>query len=316
MTAQGRVRLDEASSPNSADRCARGGVFGWRAGLSDPRGQDHRSVPGRWLGRRRATHRGRGLSRNGGTRSSSRTARRGGNMAPSCLQGGARRLYAYVCAAAAAGCQPESLSAAQFRSHSIREDRGAGAHSERAGGHTQVPGQDGGGDDLLCQGESRQDQFGNAGQRLDFASHVGDVPDDCGCAVPACALYRHCAGSQRSRRRQCRHHVRQSRRLACAGERRQAAPLAVASRKRMALLPNVPTFAETLPGFSSEAFFAVVAPPKTPAAIVNKINADINEALRQPSSRRVSRRSRPRPSAARRRRPPTICRPRSSAGTR
>jgi tripartite-type tricarboxylate transporter receptor subunit TctC len=57
--------------------------------------------------------------------------------------------------------------------------------------------------------------------------------------------------------------------------------LAVASRKRMASLPNVPTVAETLPGFESEAFYALVAPPKTPAAIVNKINADINEALRQ-----------------------------------
>jgi len=57
--------------------------------------------------------------------------------------------------------------------------------------------------------------------------------------------------------------------------------IAVASPKRMASLPNVPTIAETLPGFESEAFYAVVAPPKTPAAIVNKINADINEALRQ-----------------------------------
>jgi tripartite-type tricarboxylate transporter receptor subunit TctC len=57
--------------------------------------------------------------------------------------------------------------------------------------------------------------------------------------------------------------------------------LAVASRKRMASLPNVPTLAEALPGFESEAFYAIVAPPKTPAAIVNKINADVNEALRQ-----------------------------------
>jgi tripartite-type tricarboxylate transporter receptor subunit TctC len=58
--------------------------------------------------------------------------------------------------------------------------------------------------------------------------------------------------------------------------------LAVASPKRMKAPPNVPAIAETLPGFESEAFFSVVAPPKTPIAIVNKINADINEALRQP----------------------------------
>jgi tripartite-type tricarboxylate transporter receptor subunit TctC len=57
--------------------------------------------------------------------------------------------------------------------------------------------------------------------------------------------------------------------------------VAVASPKRMASLSGVPTMAETLPGFESEAFYAVVAPPKTPAAIVNKINADINEALKQ-----------------------------------
>jgi tripartite-type tricarboxylate transporter receptor subunit TctC len=61
--------------------------------------------------------------------------------------------------------------------------------------------------------------------------------------------------------------------------------LAVASAKRLASLPDVPTVAETLPGFESAAWYAVVAPPKTPAAIANKINADINEALRQPDMR-------------------------------
>jgi tripartite-type tricarboxylate transporter receptor subunit TctC len=40
--------------------------------------------------------------------------------------------------------------------------------------------------------------------------------------------------------------------------------------------------AETLPGFESVAWYAIVAPPKTPKNIVDKVNADVNEALRQP----------------------------------
>jgi tripartite-type tricarboxylate transporter receptor subunit TctC len=57
--------------------------------------------------------------------------------------------------------------------------------------------------------------------------------------------------------------------------------LGVATPKRMASLPVVPTIAETLPGFESAAWFAIVAPPKTPQAVVDKVNADVNEALRQ-----------------------------------
>jgi tripartite-type tricarboxylate transporter receptor subunit TctC len=59
--------------------------------------------------------------------------------------------------------------------------------------------------------------------------------------------------------------------------------LAVATAKPMASLPKVPTVAQTLPGFESVAWYAVVAPPKTPKAITEKINADINEALRDPA---------------------------------
>src|SRR3954466_6050525 len=58
--------------------------------------------------------------------------------------------------------------------------------------------------------------------------------------------------------------------------------LAVASAQRMPSLPDVPALAETLPGFEAVAWYAIVAPPQTPRMIVDKINADVNEALRQP----------------------------------
>src|SRR6516165_9235310 len=57
--------------------------------------------------------------------------------------------------------------------------------------------------------------------------------------------------------------------------------LGVATPNRMAALPQVPTIAQTLGGFESAAWFAIVAPPKTPAAVADKINADVNEALRE-----------------------------------
>jgi len=58
--------------------------------------------------------------------------------------------------------------------------------------------------------------------------------------------------------------------------------LAVASATRMPSLPAVPALAETLPGFEAVAWYAIAAPPNTPQAIIDKINADANEALRQP----------------------------------
>jgi tripartite-type tricarboxylate transporter receptor subunit TctC len=58
--------------------------------------------------------------------------------------------------------------------------------------------------------------------------------------------------------------------------------IAVAAPTRMASLPDVPTIADTLPGFESVTWFAIVAPPKTPQAILDKLNTDINEALHQP----------------------------------
>jgi tripartite-type tricarboxylate transporter receptor subunit TctC len=58
--------------------------------------------------------------------------------------------------------------------------------------------------------------------------------------------------------------------------------LAVASPRRLPALPDVPAIAETLPGFEAVAWFGIVAPPGTPKNIVDTINADVNEALRQP----------------------------------
>lgn len=58
--------------------------------------------------------------------------------------------------------------------------------------------------------------------------------------------------------------------------------LAVASSSRLPSMPDVATIAETLPGFEAVAWYAIVAPPKTPRAIVDRINADVNEALAQP----------------------------------
>jgi tripartite-type tricarboxylate transporter receptor subunit TctC len=58
--------------------------------------------------------------------------------------------------------------------------------------------------------------------------------------------------------------------------------LAITAPKRMAAHPDVPTVAEILPGFESDTWNAVVAPPGTSQAIVDQINAAIAEAMRRP----------------------------------
>ena len=56
--------------------------------------------------------------------------------------------------------------------------------------------------------------------------------------------------------------------------------LAVATAKRIANLPDVPTLGEVgATNIESSAWNAIVAPPKTPAAIVTKLNKAINEVL-------------------------------------
>jgi len=61
-------------------------------------------------------------------------------------------------------------------------------------------------------------------------------------------------------------------------------PLVVTTTKRAPGLPNVPTVAESgFPGFNAPAWWAVLAPGKTPPAIVNAMNQAITKALKTPN---------------------------------
>ena len=60
-------------------------------------------------------------------------------------------------------------------------------------------------------------------------------------------------------------------------------PLAVTSRKRSPDLPNVPTVAESgYPGFEAPAWWAVLAPAKTPPDILKRMNDALNTVLKNP----------------------------------
>jgi tripartite-type tricarboxylate transporter receptor subunit TctC len=56
--------------------------------------------------------------------------------------------------------------------------------------------------------------------------------------------------------------------------------LAVAAERRSAFLPEVPTLADTLPGFNASVWFGIVAPPKTPAALAEQISRAVADALK------------------------------------
>jgi tripartite-type tricarboxylate transporter receptor subunit TctC len=60
--------------------------------------------------------------------------------------------------------------------------------------------------------------------------------------------------------------------------------LAIAAKDRVASMPNVPTLGEQGYAIESLAWNALVAPPKTPAAVVMKINAAVNEVFKAPDS--------------------------------
>ena len=60
-------------------------------------------------------------------------------------------------------------------------------------------------------------------------------------------------------------------------------PLVVTTSKRSPDLPNVPTVAESgYAGFEAPAWWAVIAPAKTPPEVVKKLNDEINKVLKNP----------------------------------
>jgi tripartite-type tricarboxylate transporter receptor subunit TctC len=75
--------------------------------------------------------------------------------------------------------------------------------------------------------------------------------------------------------------------------------LAVASAERTQSVPELPTIAEQgVPGFRSITWFVLVAPPGTPAAVVEKINRDVNAAFGELGEKFAALRLEPMPGAA------------------
>ena len=65
------------------------------------------------------------------------------------------------------------------------------------------------------------------------------------------------------------------------GGRRRA--LAVTPAKRSDALPDVPTVAETVPGFEASVFYGMGVPKGTPRAVIDKLNKAVNAALADPA---------------------------------
>ena len=58
--------------------------------------------------------------------------------------------------------------------------------------------------------------------------------------------------------------------------------LGVTTAARSGALPNVPTVAETVPGYEASAFFGMSMPKGTPAEVIEKLNQEINAGLADP----------------------------------
>jgi tripartite-type tricarboxylate transporter receptor subunit TctC len=58
--------------------------------------------------------------------------------------------------------------------------------------------------------------------------------------------------------------------------------VAVTSTKRSAAAPELPTIAETVPGYEASGWYGAFAPAATPRDIINRLNAEMNRAMKMP----------------------------------
>ena len=64
--------------------------------------------------------------------------------------------------------------------------------------------------------------------------------------------------------------------------------VAVTTAKRSALMPDLPTIAETgLPGYEAKNWYGMLAPAKTPRAIINRLNAETVKVLNMPDVKSI-----------------------------
>jgi tripartite-type tricarboxylate transporter receptor subunit TctC len=67
-----------------------------------------------------------------------------------------------------------------------------------------------------------------------------------------------------------------------SGKAGQVKLIAVAARERLPQFPDLPTVAETIPGFFATGWQVMVAPLGTPAPIISKVSADLGKAMSDP----------------------------------
>jgi len=60
-------------------------------------------------------------------------------------------------------------------------------------------------------------------------------------------------------------------------------PLGVSSTERISQLPNIPPIADTIPGFECTTWVSLFAPAGTPRPIVDQLNAELGNAMRDPA---------------------------------